>query len=243
MNDIAEGHTLVIGASTGIGAKICNAFTRYGPVTALARRTELLKQLSQENQGISGISCDVKDIKNFEIKIKSAVEANGLVSRLFYCAGLQSIKPLRMTAAELIDELIRVNLTGAILAAKAFASSKVSEKDSLFCVISSIAGERPEPGILPYAAAKAGLNSLIHGLALELPSRRTAAIAPGWLDTDMTKSFSTIYNDQFKAKLEESSPRGLASIDDVVSLAHYLSSSASYNQTGKVYTVDGGASL
>src|SRR5690606_26100541 len=109
----------------------------------------------------------------------------------------------------------------ALVSASAFASPRTTHPEAVYCAISSIAAQRPEPGIVAYSAAKAGLDALVRGLARESAPRRAVAIAPGWLDTEMTQSQPHVYNQEFRERLAASTPRGIATVDEVVELALY----------------------
>ncbi len=95
-----------------------------------------------------------------------------------YCAGVQVIKPMRSLGVEEVERLYRTNLVAPTLFAAAFGSARVSTRDAVFCAVSSVAAQRPEPAIVPYAASKAGLDALIKGLARELAPGAPSASPP-----------------------------------------------------------------
>jgi NAD(P)-dependent dehydrogenase (short-subunit alcohol dehydrogenase family) len=142
-----------------------------------------------------------------------------------------------------IAALINTNLTAALVFAGQFVSNSVSSPNAVFCAVSSTSARRPEPAIVPYAAAKAGLEALIRGMAREAAPRRAVGVAPGWIDTEMTRGFPRLYGPEFQANLAKSTPLGLTPIDSVVDAVEFLLSAKASHITGEVITVDGGSSL
>jgi NAD(P)-dependent dehydrogenase (short-subunit alcohol dehydrogenase family) len=234
-------HVLVVGASSGIGRAVVERFARTAVVTAIARRADRLASLAE--QGAQVVTCDATDFVSLEKTINDAVSRSGSLSAMVYCAGVQTIKPLRSLKAADLPVVMNVNLMAPLFLAKCFASQRVSKTDAVFCAVSSVAGQRPEPGIVAYSVAKAGLNALIKGMAKELGPRRAVGVAPGWLDTEMTQGFKNIYNDEFRSSLAKQSPAGIATVNSVVDVIEFLLSDKARHVTGEIITVDGGAVL
>ena len=236
-----KNHILVVGASSGIGRAVVERFAKESNVTAIARRTDRLAAL--EEHGATAVSCDATDFGALEVTINDAVERAGQFSTVVYCAGAQQIKPLRSLKTTDISAIMNINLLAPVFLAKCFSSQKISKSDAVFCAVSSVAAQRPEPGIIPYSVAKAGLDALIKGIAKELGPRRAVGVAPGWLDTEMTQSYKHIYNEEFKAALAKRSPVGLATVESVVDVIEFLLSDRARHVTGQIITVDGGSIL
>ena len=237
-----NNHTLVIGGSSGIGEKLAIKFAKQESVSIIARRIDKLKALESSNSNIFSSFGDVTSLDDLKLSIESCVDHFGKIDRLIYCAGKQVIKPHRLLNSEDINSLVDVNLKGAIYASKIFLSSKLSEKNSVFCAISSIASMKPEPGIVAYSAMKAALNVMIKGLAKESAPRRFVGIAPGWLDTEMTQN-QMIYNDSFRNELEKKSPLGLTDLSDIEDAVQFLTGNNAISITGVILNVDSGSSL
>jgi len=237
----APGHALIIGASSGIGRAVAERLAPRLPVTAMARRLDRLEQFAP--LGVDIVACDATDFEALARAVEAAVAKRGKISSFVLCAGLQKIKPLRITKPDEIGELLRVNLQLPLVVGGLFTSRKLTADDAVLCAVSSIAATRPEPGIVAYAAAKAGLEAMVRGLAREAAPRRVVAVAPGWLDTEMTQSYSNIYNEEFRERLGKSAPGGIATVDSVVDCIEFLLSPAARFITGEVIRVDGGAVL
>lgn len=209
-------------------------------ITALARRADRLAEL--EALGCAVVAADVTDLPAIGCVLQAAVAERGLLTGLVYCAGVQIIKPMRSLGVEEIERLYRTNLVAPTLFAASFGSARVSTRDAVFCAVSSVAAQRPEPAIVPYAASKAGLDALIKGLAREL-ARRAVGVAPGWLDTEMTQAHARLYGPEFKDALEKRSPAGAATVESVVDAIAFLMSPQARHVTGEILRVDGGAML
>ena len=236
-----SGHILVVGASSGIGRAVAERFAGEAQVTALARRADRLAELAAA--GIATLAGDVTDLPAIPGLLQAAVAERGLLTGLVYCAGVQVIKPMRSLSVEEVERLYRTNLIAPTLFAAAFSSARVSTRDAVFCAVSSSAAQRPEPAIVPYAASKAGLDALIKGLARELAPRRAVGVAPGWLDTEMTRAHMRLYGTEFREALEKRSPAGAATIESVIDAISFLMSAQARHVTGEILRVDGGAVL
>ncbi len=236
-----ETNVLVIGASSGIGFSVAKTLSGYMNVTAFARREERLKPLNQF--GIQTKSVDVNDHIKFKESVEELVSNKGKITHAIYCSGIQKIKPLRSFTYDGIQQIFQTNLVGPTFLGSLMASKKISNKESVYCIVSSIAAYKPEPGIVPYSVSKAGLDALIKGMALELAPRRFVAVAPGWISTEMTMEYSHIFNEEYIEKLENQSPLGIVKISSIVDAIEFLISKKAKHITGQTLVVDGGSSL
>ncbi len=236
-------NALVVGASSGIGRAIALKLSKNYQVFAMARREDRLKELKES--GITPIPFDVTNLNDIEKTIKALSKEYGKFSTLIYSAGVQNIKPLRVNKISEVEYLYRVNTIAPLFFAKAFASKSVVDKDNYpsMLFISSIAGEKPEKGIVAYSASKASLNAMIKALAKEVAPVRVNGIAPGFLETEMTKEYEHIYNDEFIEQIKQSYPLGLGSVEDIAEVASFLVSSSAKYITGEIIRVDGGGAL
>jgi NAD(P)-dependent dehydrogenase (short-subunit alcohol dehydrogenase family) len=234
-------HALIVGASSSVGSEIAARLSINNRLSLLSRDINRLSPSIKGN--VSIFSADVCDHSAFKQTISEAVETSGRIDYLVYCPGLQVVKPLRSISTQEISDVINVNLTGALICASMFASSRISSKDAVFGVISSIAANNPEPGIVSYSAAKAGLSALVKGVARECAPKRAFAVSPGWLDTAMTQNFSYVYNEAFVKNLQKSSPLGMVKPSEVADLVVNLLCGSMSKLTGQSFVLDGGYSL
>ena len=234
-------HLMVVGSTSAIGSCLINRLKDRFKISALGRREQNLSGL--DDRCIKSFTFDALSTDSIEQAFTGAVNHFGKVSLFIYCAGVQLIKPIRNLTSEEIDSLIRVNLSCPLIFSSLLASKKYSELDSVLCFISSIAGKKPEPGIALYSASKAAIDSLVSSLAIEMRPRRVVGVAPGWLDTPMTKKYDNIYTPEYIKSLKEKSPLGLATVENVVDAVEFLFSEKAKLITGQVITVDGGASI
>jgi gluconate 5-dehydrogenase len=242
--DAAQGampHALIVGASSGIGFEVAQRLAPNWRVTALSRRIERLAPLRES--GVEAVFCDVAQLESIAPLVENIVARRGKVSALVYCAGAQLVRPMRSLKLDDIRRVIDVNLTAALIFGQMMASQRFADSDATFCAVSSIAAQRPEPAIVPYAVAKAGLEALIKGLAREISPRRAVGVAPGWLDTEMTQAYKQVYNDAFKEQLAKKAPGGIATVASIVDAIAFLLSNQAKFITGQILTIDGGASL
>lgn len=234
-------HALVVGASSGIGEALSRSLLSDHHVSVVARRADRLVAL--EEAGASVFPGDISELDTISGLIGAAVARHGPLDALIYCAGAQLVKPLRSTSSADLQRIFTINLIAPAVMATQFASRRVSSENATFCVVASVAGQRPEPGIVAYGAAKAGLINLVGGMARELGPRRVVGVAPGWIDTEMTQAYRHLYNDAFREQLAKNSPAGPVSIDAVVDTIRFLLSSAARGITGEIVRVDGGAAI
>lgn len=236
---------IVTGASKGIGRAIALAFAREGARTVLAaRNAEQLASLGQEILK-SGwpepllVTTDVSDEQSVEQLTDKALDKYDRIDILVNNAGVTRDGLLvRMTEADW-DEVFNTNLKGAFFATKAVAKTMMRQRQGKIINLASVVALIGNPGQANYASSKAGLIALTKSTAKELASRNILvnAIAPGFIDTDMTR----VLPDTVKTEMLKVIPlKRFGTADDVARAALFLASDQSDYITGQVITVDGG---
>jgi 3-oxoacyl-[acyl-carrier protein] reductase len=140
------------------------------------------------------------------------------------------------------DEVLRANLTSAFIASRAVARTMIKQRAGAIINVSSVSGIMGNAGQTNYSASKAGLIGFSKSLAREVASRgvRVNAIAPGFIETDMTRALGEKAREALVAQIPLGRVGGPA---DVAALAAFLASDAAAYITGQVIPVDGGLSM
>jgi 3-oxoacyl-[acyl-carrier protein] reductase len=236
---------LITGGSRGIGRAIALALSVHAQQIAIfyagnqqaAEQTVSLLTL----QGVQAmcLCCDVSD----PVKVKEAVQqvraAFGPIGILVNNAGINKDGlTLRMTPQD-FDSVLQVNLAGAFHCIQACYRDMMQARWGRILNITSVAGLMGNPGQANYASAKAGLVGLTKTIARELATRGVTcnAIAPGFIDTDMTQAM----DEKTLAAAMQQVPMGhMGKAEDIASAAAFLCSEAAGYITGTVLQVDGG---
>jgi 3-oxoacyl-[acyl-carrier protein] reductase len=238
-------NVLVTGATRGIGKDIAIKFAKQGANIGIndVIDEEAANIVIEELKSVGGNAIYMKaDVSNFEeVKnmIKEFEKTFGGVDILVNNAGITRDNLLiRMTDNEW-DSVININLKGTFNCIKAVSRGMMKKRYGKIINISSIVGFSGNPGQANYVASKSGVMGLTKTAALELAARgiRVNAVAPGFIDTDMTKKLP----DDVKKSMAEKIALGIfGKPEDVANAVFFLASPDSDYITGQVIHVNGG---
>lgn len=232
------------GASRGIGRAIANGFADLGCSVALvSRNLEDLKKVKSEIENesiqVECFSCDISNFDDVQATIAKIQDTFGKISFLINNAGLTRDNLILRIKENDWDAVIDVNLKGCFNTIKAATKSMIRAKSGRIINITSVVGLIGNAGQANYAASKSGILGLTKSIAKELGSRNITvnAVAPGYIETDMTELLS----DTVKAELQADIPlRRLGQPEEITDLVMFLCSEKASYITGQTINVDGG---
>jgi NAD(P)-dependent dehydrogenase (short-subunit alcohol dehydrogenase family) len=236
---------LVTGATRGLGRAITRTLAQAGAdVVVSSRKQDACEEAADEVRALGrralACCCHVGKWTEVETLVEAAYDEFGHVDVLVNNAGIAPKYPDPPSVSEeLWDKVLAVNLKGPFRLT-ALVGARMAEGDGGAIVnISSIGSIRPTHDILPYAAAKAGLNALTLGFADALgPKVRVNAIMPGPFLTDISRHWD---HDAFADRARTFPLRRAGVPDEISAAVLYFASDASSFTTGAVLAVDGGA--
>ncbi|MBR2899120.1 MAG: 3-oxoacyl-[Fibrobacter sp.] len=243
MGKLTGKKAIVTGASRGIGLAIATELAREGADVAILStsvKEDLAAKLSSElGVQVKSYACNVADSETVQSVFKQIIADMGTVDILVNNAGITRDGLLMRMKDEDFDAVIATNLRSVFLCTRAVARTMMSNRSGHIVNVSSINALRGQAGQSNYAAAKAGVIGLTRTNAMELSSRGITvnAVAPGFIDTDMTAKLSPEVREKYAAQI----PLGrLGQPEDVAKLVAFLASDDAKYITGQIIGVDGG---
>lgn len=237
-----KGKTAIVtGAAKGIGREIALQFAKKGCNIVLNYRSSVSDELIQQIEAC-GVQCmpvqgDVSDFTFAGQMIKSVKKELGSIDVLVNNAGITRDMLLMRMSEEDFDAVINTNLKGTFNMIRHVSSVMLKQKSGAIINMSSVVGVTGNAGQANYAASKAGVIGLTKSTAKELAARGITcnAIAPGYVETDMTAVLS---EDVQKAILDTIPLRKYGHVEDIARAAVFLAENPYI--TGQVLHVDGG---
>ncbi|MCO5168943.1 MAG: 3-oxoacyl-[acyl-carrier-protein] reductase [Planctomycetes bacterium] len=248
MGNLLEGRkALVTGASRGIGRAVAAQLAEEGADLALlATKADLLEAVAEELRGLGRkvvtLPVDLANGAAVAEAVERAKTELGGLDIVVNNAGITADQLLLRQKEEDWVRVLDVNLTGAFRVTKAACRHVMKSKHGRVITITSVVGLTGNAGQAAYAASKAGLVGFTKSLAQELASRGVTvnAIAPGFIDTDMTAALTP----EQQAAITQRIPMGrMASPLDIAYAAVFLASDRAAYITGEVLRVDGGLAM
>jgi len=242
--DLSGQVALVTGASRGIGRAIALALGRSGAKVACAARNadklaETVAAITAAGGTAQAFECDVNDGASIEKLVDTVSTQWERIDILVNNAGItRDTLLLRMDDAQW-DDVIQTNLRGTFLFTRAVAKVMLSQKYGRIINITSVVGFKGNAGQANYSASKAGVIGFTRTVARELGKRKITvnAVAPGFIQTDMTEVLPPEIKDELKKQIPAAR---LGSAEDIAEPVLFLASPAAGYITGHVLTVDGG---
>lgn len=239
---------LITGAGRGIGRAIAIALAEEGAEVVInyngsEERAKEVKQTIEENGGKASIyKCNVSDFVACEAMIKDIVKEYGHLDILVNNAGITKDGLIMKMKEEDFDSVLNVNLKGTFNTIRHSARQMLKQRSGKIINISSVSGILGNVGQANYAASKAGVIGLTKTMARELGSRGITvnAIAPGFVDTEMTEVLSE--------EIRENACKQIilgrfGKPEDIANTAVFLASDKADYITGQVISVDGGMNV
>jgi 3-oxoacyl-[acyl-carrier protein] reductase len=243
--------SLITGASRGIGKATAHSLASLGHSLVLIGRSkpalEQTENLCQEvaqtqNQQFISIACDFSEPNSFgEIFAALRGEFSGL-DNMIHCAGHMYEASLLTTALEDLDSLYQIHLRALVGLCQGAAKLMIRKRGGSIVLVGSKVGISGGVGLSAYSAIKASLSGLTYSLSRELGPLgiRVNAVAPGFIETDLTSRYSVADRARFK---EQINLRRLGTPEEVGEVIAFLCSKGSRYVTGQVIAVDGGSTL
>jgi NAD(P)-dependent dehydrogenase (short-subunit alcohol dehydrogenase family) len=243
--DLSGKVAMVTGGTRGLGLAMARGFARAGAEIVVVSRKgdaceEVAAALRAEGAKAAACACHVGHWERLDALVEEVYRDFGRVDVLVNNAGVSpTYGKLTDVSEELFDKVIAVNLKGPFRLAALVGERMAAGDGGSIINVSSTGAVRPTRDIVPYAAAKAGVNAMTVGLAHALgPRVRVNAIMPGPFLTTISRAWDM---DMFAERARTFPMRRAGQPEEIVGAALYLASDASTYTTGTILTVDGGA--
>jgi 3-oxoacyl-[acyl-carrier protein] reductase len=242
---------IITGAARGIGEGIALKFAAHGASVAFTyvsdSSSEKAAALEQKLQAMGikakAYKSNAGEFAQCETLVNDVLKEFGTIDICVNNAGISKDNLLLRLSPEQWDEVIRINLNSVFYMTKQVLKPMMKARNGSIINMSSVIGEMGNAGQTSYAASKAGIIGFTKSVAKELGSRniRCNAIAPGFVETDMT---SYLKEGDAGEKYKSSIPLGrFASAEDIANTALFLASDMGAYITGQVISVCGGLNI
>ena len=238
---------IVTGGGSGIGLAIAEKFTQAGIETIIVGRDENKLKNAKEKLGehCYPMTCDLNDLKSIPSFIGDVIKKFGQIDILVNNAGINMKKDFTEVTDEEFQKVITTNLCSVFTMSREVVKQMLVKGSGSIIHISSMAAQYGLPRVIAYSASKTAIDGMTRAMAVELSPKgiRINAIAPGFIETDMTaKALNS--DPERKQKVFARTPMGyMGQPADIGEAALFLVSDAAKYITGVVLPVDGGNSI
>mgnify|MGYP001453987878 FL=1 len=245
MSDVKNLNVIITGGSRGIGKGIALAFAKKGANIAFTYSSSSCSASNLEKQ-LNSFGIKARSYKSDASSYNESIDLVNKISTdfdsidvLINNAGITKDNLLMRISEDDFDDVINVNLKSVFNMTKAVQKKMLKQRKGSIINMSSVVGVKGNAGQSNYAASKAGIIGFSKSIALELGSRniRTNVIAPGFIETEMTKKLPEETIKQWRNGIPLK--RG-GTVEDVANLCLFLASDSSSYITGQVINIDGG---
>jgi len=234
---------LVTGASRGIGRAIARGLAARGAIVVAAARSDhaaaVVAEIVQDGGRAECMTLDVTDAAAVQGAIAGVLERLERIDILVNNAGITRDQLMLRMKRDDWDAVLSTNLTAAFSCTQAVLKPMVKQRSGRVINVTSVVGQSGNAGQVNYAASKAGLIGFTKALALEVASRNITvnAVAPGLIDTDMTRGLAGSTHDEWAERIPL---KRLGTPEDVAGAVAFLASDEAAYITGHVLAVNGG---
>ncbi len=233
---------IVTGGSRGIGKAIALELARGGAKVVVNYRSnsEAADAVAAETGGIA-CQADVSTTEGANALVAAAEEAYGPVDILVNNAGITRDGLLMQMEDDAWEDVVNTNAGGCFRMSRAVIVSMVRRRTGSIINLTSVSGIRGNSGQVNYSASKAAIIGMTRSLAKEVAKRkiRVNAVAPGFIETDMTKTLPDMVVDGAKKVIPM---RRLGQVEEIAPIVRFLAGPGAAYVTGQTFVVDGGMS-
>lgn len=241
-------NVLITGISGGIGKAVAEKLLDCGSsVIGIDKTiTEEIHALANQKDGkLRLVECDLMEIEQLPIIIKSIVDDNGPIGGFVHCAGFDKMMPLHLTKPTDIEQLWRLHAQVPMVMIGTISKKKNHDESTSIVLISSQSAHEGAMGHTAYAAAKGSIEGYLAPAAAELMEKgiRINEVCFAPIRTQMAEGWMDKLTEEGMKKLLESYPLGLGEVSDASNLICFLLSEESRYINGQIITADGGHSV